>query len=196
MRPSRRVGLVALVLAAACAKPAPRPPADMPRTIAVLQPHNATGGPLTVAGSSLLERYAFGTEVVTVSDVLGAEARFQLEQRGFTVVPADTVAAATEGRAPTSVATAAEIAVRGRLPGLALFVDVLRWDPDAPTEPRFVIVNATATLLDAATGRVVWTNRWPTRPVPTLGFPTLGGAYIAATRKVAEALLAPLGSAR
>src|SRR5262249_49024079 len=76
-------------------RPAAPPPRELPRTVAVLPPHNQTGGRLPVAGSSLLERYAFDTRPVTVPEVLSSEARLQLASGGFAVVPADVVARAT-----------------------------------------------------------------------------------------------------
>jgi hypothetical protein len=168
----------------------------VPRTVAVLAPHNETGGRLPVAGSSLLERYAFDTRPVTVPDVLASEARLQLLSRGFTVVPADVVARATDNRTPASAEAAADIAKRAHLDGAVLFIDLRRWDPDPPSEPRVVIVNLVVTLVDPSSGRTLWTNSWPTRPVRTVGEVTLGSADIAAARTVIEAVLAPLVPAR
>src|SRR5262249_56228227 len=56
---ARRVSCILLLAAAGCAQPAAPPPRDLPRTVAVLAPHNETGARLPVAGSSLLQRYAF-----------------------------------------------------------------------------------------------------------------------------------------
>jgi hypothetical protein len=181
------------MLAAACSRPAPPPPRDLVRTVAVLPPANRTGDPLLVSGASFLERYAFRSDRVTVPDVLASEARFQLAHRGFTVVPADDVESATQGRTPGSPEAAAEIASRGKLPGLALWLDVRRWEPDAPTQPSFVLVALTASLVDPATGRVVWSAERRTAPVATPGEVTLGSAYVTAARKVIEDVLTPLG---
>jgi hypothetical protein len=149
-----------------------------------------------VAGSSLLERYAFDTRPVTVPEVLASEARLQLASRGFTVVPADVVTQATDNRTPASAEAAADIAKGGHLEGAALFIDLRRWDPDPPTEPRVVIVNLVVTLVEPSSGRTLWTNRWPTRPVRTVGEVTLGAADIAAARTVMDAVLAPLVPSR
>jgi hypothetical protein len=197
MRAVRLAAVVLAGVAAGCARPAPAPlPSDAPRTVAVLPPANHTGDLLLVAGTSLLEKYVFHTDSVTVSDVLGTEARFQLARRGFTVVPADTVEQATDGRVPGSAAAAAEMAAHGGLPGLALWLDVRRWEPDAPTEPTFVIVALSAALIEPATGRVAWTNVLRTGPIATPGEVTRGGAYVTAARKAMERLLAPLGPER
>jgi hypothetical protein len=185
-----------LLVAAGCARPAAPPPRDLPRTVAVLAPHNETGRPLPVAGSSLLERYAFDTRPVTVSEVLASEARIQLASKGFTVVPADVVAQATDNRPPASAAAAADLAKGGHLDGAALFIDLRRWDPDPPSEPRIVIVNLVVALVDPSSGRTLWTNSWPTRPVRTIGEVTLGAADITAARTVIETVLAPLVPAR
>ena len=186
-----------LLLAGACSRPvAPPPPADMARTVAVLAPANRTGDPLLVAGMSFFEKYALKGDRVTVPDVLASEARVQLAHRGFAVVSADEVESAPQGRAPGSPEAAAEIASRAKLAGLALYLDIRRWEPDAPTHPSFVLVGVTASLVDPATGRVVWSAERPTSPVATPGEVALGPAYVTAARKVMEELLAPLGPVR
>jgi len=182
-----------LAVALACARPAPPPPGDMPRTVAVLPPANRTGDPLLVSGTSFLEKYALRTDRVTVPDVLASEARLQLARRGFTVVSADDVESATHGRAPGSPEAAAEIAARGKLEGLALYLDVRHWEPDAPTHPAFVLVGLTASLVDPASGRVVWSSERRTAPVATPGEVALGPAYVTAARKVMAEVLAALG---
>src|SRR6185436_3467069 len=91
-RPDRRTAMIprlaALIatLCLGCAAPSPPPPSTV-RSVAVLAPSNRTGDGLLVAGASLLEKYAFHTDRVTVADVLGAELRSQLAHRGFAVVP-------------------------------------------------------------------------------------------------------------
>ncbi len=188
-----RRALACVLFVAGCARPPSAPPPDLPRTVAVLPPANHTGDPLLVAGASFFERWALRSDRVTVPDVLAAEARVQLLRRGFAVVPADVVATATGDRAPESAAAAAAVAARARLPGLALWIEVRRWEPDAPAHPAFVIVALAASLVDPASGRVVWTNAPPPAPVATPGEVELGAAYVTAARKAVAALLAPLG---
>ena len=189
--------LPVLLLAGACARPvAPPPPRDLIRTVAVLPPNNRTGDPLLVAGASMLEKYALASDRVTVPDVLASEARLQLAHRGFTVVPPDEVERASQGRAPGSPQAAAEIAARAKLAGVALYIEIRRWEPDAPTHPAFVLVGLGASLVDPATGRVVWSAERPTSPVPSPGEVALGPAYVTAARKVMAELLAPLGAER
>ena len=188
-----------LVLAAVglgCTRPGETVPSDLPRTVAVLEPSNHTGDPLLVAGTSFLERYALRTDRVTVPDVLASEARLQLERRGFTAMPAETVEAATEGRAPGSTESAVAIARHGGLGGLVLWIDVRRWEPDAPTLPTFVIVGLTAELIDSTSGLVRWRAERRPAPVATPGEVNLGDAYLNAARKVMAELLAPLGPER
>src|SRR5256712_3931660 len=159
-----------VVVLTACARtPVPPPPPDMVRTVAVLAPANRTGDPLLVAGTSFLEKYALKSDGIRVPDVLASEARVQLAHRGFTVVSAEEVESATQGRTPGSPEAAAEIASRAKLAGLALFLDIRRWEPDAPTQPSFVLVGVTASLVDPATGRVFWSVERPTSPVRTPG---------------------------
>ena len=153
----------------------PTPPPDITHTIAVLAPTNETGDPLLVAGASLLEKYALATDRVTVPDVLASEARLQLARRGFTVVAKEELAGTA---------------------GLALQLDIRRWESDAPTHPAFVLVGVAAKLIEPATGRVVWSTERRTSPVATPGEVALGPAYVTAARKVMEELLAPLGPER
>jgi hypothetical protein len=183
-----------LLVVAACGRPAPEPPpANLVRTVAVLPPANRTGNELLVAGTSVLEKYALRTDRVTVPDVVASEARLQLARRGFSVVPADEVERTTGGHAPGSADAAADIAARGNLDGLALYVEIRRWEPDAPTHPAFVLVALTASLVDPASHRIVWTANRPTSPGATPGEVAIGAAYVTAARKVMEEVLAPLG---
>jgi len=188
------LGLAAVGLG--CTRPGETVPSDLPRTVAVLEPSNHTGDPLLVAGTSFLERYALRTERVTVPDVLASEARLQLERRGFTAVPPETVEGATEGRAPGSTDSAVAIARHGGLVGLVLWIDVRRWEPDAPTHPAFVIVGLTAELIDPTSGLVRWRAERRSAPVATPGEVNLGDAYLNAARTVMAELLAPLGPER
>jgi len=191
-----RARLAGLLLAvAACGRPAPEPPpAGIGRTVAVLPPANRTGDALLVAGTSLLEKYALGTDRVTVPDVVASEARLQLARRGFSVVPADEVERATGGHGPISADAAADTAARANLGGLALYVEIRRWEPDAPTHPAFVLVALTASLVDPESHRIVWTANRPASPVATPGEVVIGAAYVTAARKVMEEVLAPLGT--
>lgn len=191
-----RLAALVLLVVAACGRPvAEPPPRDIVRTVAVLPPANRTGASLLVAGTSALEKYAFRTERVTVPDVVASEARLQLARRGFSVVPAEEVERATGGHEPGSADAAADMAAHGNLGGLALYVEIRRWEPDAPTHPAFVLVALTATLIDPASHRVVWTASRSTSPVATPGEVAIGAAYVTAARKVMEEVLAPLGPA-
>ncbi len=125
-----RLLVFSLSLAAACAHP-PAPPRLAPgQAIAVLPPNNRTGNPLFVSGASFLDRYVFHAEVVTVGDVLAGEARFQLAERGFRVIPGQAIAAATKGQTPESPTAAGEMASRGKLDALALYLEIRQWEPD------------------------------------------------------------------
>ena len=181
-------------LAAACAAPRPAPPQiSRGQAIAVLPPNNRTGDPLLVSGASFLDRYAFHAETVTVGDVLAGEARAQLSERGFRVVPPQTVDAAAEGHVPQTPHAAAEIAAHGKLDGLALYLEILRWEPDAPVHTTFVIVGLSASLVDPASRNVLWEFYRQPAPVATPGEVTLENAYATAARKVIVEILEPFG---
>jgi len=159
----------------------------------VLPPNNRTGDSLLVAGASFLDRYAFHAERVTVGDVLAGEARFQLAERGIPVVPRETLAHAIDGEAPQTPAAAGEIAARGKLDALALYLEIRRWEPDAPVHPAFIIVGLSASLVDPATGKVVWQLDRHPAPVATPGEVTLENAYETAARTVMAEILSPFG---
>jgi len=183
---------LAVLCLAGCASPRPAPPANLGRVIAVLPPYNRTGDRLLVMGAGLIDRYVRHADVVTVPDVLLSEARFQLQGHGFEVAPGPTVEAALKGRAPTSPASAAELAAQGGLRGLVLYLELRRWEPDAPVRTAFVIVGLGASLIDPSTGNVVWKEDRRSAPVPTPGEITLQSAYVTAARKVMREMLAPL----
>jgi hypothetical protein len=179
----------------ACARPGVPPPSTV-HTVAVLTPVNRTGDELLVTGGSVLERYAFHTYRVTVSDVLAIELRSELARRGFAVVPPEEVESATQGkRAPTPDAAVA-LARAGDLHDPLLLVAIDQWQTNGGTEPDFIIVALDATLVDPATGDVLWHVRRSATPVATPGTVTLGSAYEVAATKVAADLLAPWGTAR
>lgn len=173
--------------------PLPQLPAPV-HTIAVLPPNNQTGDSLNISGTSLLDKYVFHSPRVTVPDVLAAEAGAQLERRGYTVAAPEVVEAASAGQSPTSVASAAAMAVRGNLEDAVLYIDLRRWEPDVSFQPRTVIVWLQLTLIEPSTGKVLWSAEQEPQPVPTPGAVNLGDAYVIAARTVMERLLgAPEG---
>ena len=187
-----RACLVMLGYLTGCASSAPTPPAHLGRTIAVLPPNNLTGDPLVVAGTGLIDRYVRHAEQVTVADVLLSEARFQLEENGFEVADRHRVETALGGRVPESPDSAVELAAQGGLKDLVLYLEIRRWEPDAPMHPTFVIVGLAARLIDPSTGTVVWQEDRKPAPVPTPGELMVQSAYVTAARKVIAEMLAPL----
>jgi hypothetical protein len=185
-------GLAFLGGLAGCASAAPEPPVHLGRTIAVLPPNNRTGDPLVVTGAGLIDRYVRRAEEVTVADVLLSEARVQLQENGFDVTARSVVAGALGGHTPVSPAAAAELAAQGGLKALLLYVEIRRWEPDAPTHTAFVIVGLTTSLIDAATGEVLWQADRRAAPVPTPGEITVEAAYVTAARRVMAEMLARL----
>jgi hypothetical protein len=182
--------LLILCLAACVRTP---PPALQPvRSIAVFPASNRTGDPLLIAGASFLEKYVLPTERYTVADALAANARRQLAARGFEVVAPQLVDAATSGKTPASARDAAALAVRAGIEAAVLYIEIRRFEPNAGTEPTFIIASIAATLIEPATGHVLWTGEHPSRPVQTPGIINLGDAYAVAARTVMRELLAPL----
>ena len=195
MRPGGGLWLLLSVLVLGCTPaslPSP-PPAPVGR-VAVLPPNNRTGDPLLVASNSFWDPYAANSQPVTVADVLAAEARSQLERRGFTVVAADAVEAAVGQSPPGSPQEAAELVARSKLADAALWIEITRWEPDMQIHPKLVLVALEASLIDSATGHIVWSVHRPLRPTPTPGAVSLWVAYMIAAHDVAAELLAGWGS--
>jgi hypothetical protein len=163
------------------------------QAIAVLPPNNRSGDPLLVAGVSFIDRYVLRSERVTVGDVLASETRFQLAQRGVSVIPRAAVDHAIDGQVPQSPQAAGEIAARAKLDALALYLEIRRWEPDAPTHPSFVIVGASASLVDPVSGNVVWQLDRPASPIATPGEVMLATAYETAARKLAAEIASRFG---
>ncbi len=194
----RRRGLCSLVALLACSCVRPLPPTAAPspaavRAIAVLPPNNRTGDPLLVAGASFFEKYVAHTERVTVPDLLAAEARLQFARRGFTVTAPETVEAATGGHPPADPQEAAAVATRNHIDGSVVYIDLRRWEADAPSHPQFIIVALEVFLIEPSTGHVLWEADHPSRPVPTRGVVNLGDAHVIAARTVMDEMLAGFG---
>jgi hypothetical protein len=183
-----RLSAFLFLLAASCSTPSPEPPPiNRNQMISVLPPNNQTGSPLFV-GSSSSDRFAVDAEPVTVGDLLAREARSQLAERGFRVTPAETVNAAAEGHVPRTPHAAAEIAAHRKLDGLALYMEIIQWEPDDPVHTQHVIVGLSASLVDTPSRNVVWDYYRQPEAVATPGEITLKDAYEAAARKVIEQL--------
>lgn len=177
--------------AAGCVQP-PRPVMTPVRTIAVFPPNNRTGDPLLIAGASFLEKYILATEPYTVADALRAEAQAHLAQSGFDMVAPQIVDEATKSHTPSSLEGAAKLATRQHVDGAVLYIEIRRWEPNGGSEPTFVIAWVVATLVDASTGRVLWTADHAPRPVQTPGVISLGDAYRLAAHTLMTQMLAPL----
>jgi hypothetical protein len=190
----RAVTLVALLacMLVGCATSSAPPPPHLGRTIAVLPPNNRTGDPLAVDGTGLIDRYVRHADRVTVADVLLSEARFQLQEKGFDVTSRQVVETALKERVPTSPASAAELAAKGGLRDLLLYLEIRRWEPDTPMRTSFVIVGLAVSLVDSSTGQVIWQEERRAAPVPTPGEIRVEAAYVTAARKVMADALAPL----
>jgi hypothetical protein len=168
-----------------------RAPLQISRTVAVMPANNLTGNPLLVSGAGLIDRYVRRTGEISVGDVLQSEARFQLQQKGFDV-PLWKAPDATQPQAPTSLDSALELARQSGMKNSILYLEIRRWEADAPTHTRFVIVGLTASLIDPVSGREIWHEHRPAVPVGTQGSITVESAYVVAARKVIAEMLAPL----
>jgi hypothetical protein len=164
--------------------------------VAVFPPDNLTGDDLFVEGGTLLEKYVFHTERVTVGDVLAAEARMQLASRGVTIIPPDVVDAAAGNPPPLGAYGAAAAAARSHIDAAVLFIEIRRWLPDAPFQPRSIIVSLAATLVDPSDQHTLWAAELSSRPIATPGSVTPGAADVIAAAKAIEELLGPLTSLR
>jgi hypothetical protein len=150
----------------------------------VLPPHNRTDDPLLIASESYWDPVARRSRPVTVADALAAEARAQLEQHGFSVVSPEHVEKVIGTHPPGSPQEAAELAAQGQLSGSLLYIDILRWEPDLRIRPERILVALQVSLIDAATGQVIWTDHHALHPVPTRGAINLWNAYLIAAHDV------------
>jgi hypothetical protein len=185
------VAVVALVLLSGCAARSAAP-LGIAGSIAVLPTNNRTGDPLLVQGSGLIDRYIRHAGRVSVGDVLQSEARFRLQEKGFDVGDWSTQDTALKQRVPDSPETAAQIARQSGLTSRVLYLEIRRWEPDAPTHTRYVIVGMSAIIVDAVSGQEIWREDRRAAPVPTPGVVNIESAYVVAARKVISDILAPL----
>jgi hypothetical protein len=167
-------------------------PLGIAGSIAVLPTNNRTADPLLVQGGGLVDRYIRHAGRVSVGDVLQSEARFRLQEKGFDVGDWSAQETALKGRVPDSAQTAAQIARQGGLTGRVLYLEIRRWEPDAPTHTRYVIVAMSASIVDAISGQEIWREDRRAAPVPTPGAINIESAYVVAARKVIADILAPL----
>lgn len=170
------------------------PPPATVHAIAVLPPNNRTGDPLVVSGSSWWNPYSTRRAEITVADVLAAEAREQVQQRGFAVVPEEEIEAAIGSHAPDSLEEATALVIRNKLAGSALYIEITHWEPDTSLHPGRVLVALEAALIDTATGRVEWTAHRRLGPILTPGAVTLWAAHLIAVHEVTTELLASWGT--
>jgi hypothetical protein len=183
--------LVALVSLAGCATPPPSPE-HLARRITVLPVNNRTGDPLEVAGSGLLDHTVLHQEIVTVSEVLEAEASLLLQKKGFEVGAPLDAQKALKGRVPTDPTSAADLAAQAGLGPLCLYLEIRRWEPEGRFHVKYVIVGLVASLVDTTTRQVLWQFERRPGPVVTPGEILLEAAYGTAAHKVVAEILAPL----
>ena len=190
----RRLVLVAAVVLGALAGCATsQAPLGIAGGIAVLPANNLTGEPLLVEGAGLVDRYIRKAGKVSVGDVLQSEARFRLQEKGFDVGDWSAQQTALKGKVPDSAQAAAALAREAGLTSRVLYLEIRRWEPDAPTHPRFVIVAVIASVVDPGdrSGDLAGAPAVRRRS-PTPGAMTMEAAYVVAARRVMAEMLAPL----
>ena len=193
----RRVLVVLVVVAAGCVRQPQRPAFPEPPQPVTIVARNHTGDGLVVEGASILER-AFHAPRITVTDVLADQAENVLRARGVRVRTASTRDGSTPETAASPAPTRdgadgverADAAPAAAVTGASLYLDVRRWEADASTHPAFVIVGVDASLVDAQSGRELWSAHPPIHPIATPGTILVGDAYAIAARKVVDELLA------
>lgn len=184
------IALLLTGLLAGCSS-APPPPEHLGRKLAVMPVNNRTGDPLVVSGDGLLDRHVFHTETATVSEVLEAEAVFQLREKGFEIASPSSNQKVLTRRVPKDPAEAAELVTQAGLGPLCLYIEVRRWEPEGRAHVNFVTVDLDVSLVDSATRQVTWKAEHR-GPIATPGQFLQEAASITAARKVIKDALAPL----
>jgi len=176
-----------------CATTAVAPPPPRVHRIAVLPPNKPSDADKTPAAAST---DALPPASRTVADVLAAEARQLLAQKGFQVVDPTSVETATHGRIPTSPRMAAQIVADAHLDAAALYIEVPLWQPNFEGMVMNGVIVALNVMLVDSRGAVVWEVRRSTKPVPLYGTVLTGQADVLAAETVMREVLAPLGPER
>lgn len=192
MRGAIGAGLL-LVALSGCTKPPPPVPTSV-HTVAVFPPVNRTDDELLITGGSILEKYVFHSERITVPDVLAAEARTLLERAGYQLISPELVETATGGQAPKSAQDAAATAAAHNLAGDVLYIDLRQWTPNLTYGPSAIIVSMHIDLVDPASGRIIWSADRPLRPIQTPATINFSQAYFVAARSVIADMMAPFAA--
>jgi len=152
------------VVLGCAATPPPLPPAPQGvREITVQPPANHTGSDLVVNDPGVLGRY-LGDTRTTVPELLAADLRTLLADRGFRVVGATT----------------------DYVP--ALRTEIRRWAPYSADYSE-IAVGLIATLVDPETGHTLWTVERTDWRVPTPDARSAPEASATAAREIARALV-------
>jgi ABC-type Mn2+/Zn2+ transport system permease subunit len=125
----------------------------------------------------------------TVMDLLRDELQSELKRRGFQVSRPDQ-ADKRLANFPFAAESAAGNARQGKLSGLLLLTDILRWNVDSR---QFIGVIADFKLIRIADGAMLWQRRYQ-RAVPTPSATNLGQASSDAVKIIVRAIFEPAGS--
>ncbi len=164
-------GCASRFAAAEAKRSAPLPRGSLPepvasRPVAVLLFDNATGKPLPMSEGLLKDAaravgQASSPETPTVPAALQLRAAFELERRGFAVIPIEQLPAPL-AKPPAEPLAAARAVADAGLDGLVLAGTLRRF---TVTESGLLLVRLDLTLLDAKSQQVLWTGA-AKRPVP------------------------------
>jgi hypothetical protein len=122
-------------------------------------------------------------------DLLRDELQSELKRRGFQVSRPDQ-ADKRLANFPFAAESAAGNARQGKLSGLLLLTDILRWNVDSR---QFIGVIADFKLIRIADGAMLWQRRYQ-RAVPTPSATNLGQASSDAVKIIVRAIFEPAGS--
>jgi len=174
-----------------CATQSPAPPSQTVRRIAVL-PARGPGD----AGEAATAPAPWAPSL-SVGDVLTADARMLLAEKGFEVIDPMRLAAATNGVVPESPQMAAHIVADAHLDATAMYIHVRVWQATSEgMRTDAVIVALDVMLVDPATGQIVWEIRRAPKPVPLYATALTGQANVFVAETVMREVLAPLGVER
>lgn len=168
--------LLPLALAAGCAVHRSPPP---PLAAVTVLP--VADAPERAATTGIFTLYSWIAETrAAVPRQLAAAIRDRLAAHGI-------AAALAGGPVPSTLHQAVQTVSAAHVDNPVLYVDLLKWEAENVTSPRFVNVALDATLI-APSGRILWTSRLESGPIATLNAIDLAGAYRMAIDTVAERL--------
>ncbi|HKA33753.1 MAG TPA: metal ABC transporter permease, partial [Candidatus Binatia bacterium] len=174
--------------------PAPFPAATGNEPLWLARPNNDTNLNLALPENNPLRSLAEMAGKIpnesrqTVMDLLRDELQDELKRRGLRVSRPEE-SDKRLANLPFAAATAAGNARQGKLSGLLLLTDILRWNVDSR---QFISVVADFKLIRISDGATLWQRRYQ-RAVPTPSATNIGQASSDAARIIVRDLFEPAG---